>query len=431
MRISTPQMYQTGLSAMQRAQSKFNETSLQMSTGRRFLTPSDDPSGSAQSIQLDAAIKKTEQYQRNNDLAKPRLEQEEAQIEATQNALQRVRELVVAGNNDTYIKQNRTIIASEIRKLREDIIGIANLQDANDEYLFSGTRSQTAPFVTGSDGKVSYVGATGAGSVREVSITNTQNIAIGDTGATVFMEIPERSGLLNEAVPKSTNTGTLDVVSVGVNKLDDALNSSGQTLRIRFSYPTAHPGPVEYDVLDLDGNAVRNSAGDLISGNYGNTDAAGVFVPPTLSAQSLELAGRIVTITGAPANGDELISRPVSQVSVFQTLDDIATAFENSVTGTASSEDLSRATSIALRNIDSGLGRLDEVRTTVGLRISTLEMQTSLNDERVLDLSTTLSDVRDLDYAEAISRFKLQEVVLEAAQQTYVKVNKLSLFDFL
>ncbi|MBV5308598.1 flagellar hook-associated protein FlgL [Chromatium okenii] len=431
MRISTPQMYQGGLSAMQRAQSNFNKTSLQMSTGRSYLTPSDDPNGAAQTVQLDTNIKKTEQYQRNNDLAKPRLEQEEAQIVATQNVLQRVRELVVAGNNDTYIKQNRTIIASEIRKLREDIIGIANLKDANDEYLFAGARSHTEPFVTGTDGKVSYVGAIGAGSVREVSITNAQNVAIGDTGSAVFMEIPERSGLLNEAVPKSTNTGTLYVNSTSVTNLDDALNSSEQTLRIRFSYPPTNPGPVEYDVLDLDGNSVRNSSGDLISGIYGNTDAAGVFVAPTPSTQSIELAGRMVTITGEPADGDELISRPVSQVTIFQTLDDIATAFEDSLTGTIGSEALSRASSIALRNIDSGLGRLDEVRTTVGLRISTLEMQTGLNDERVLDLSTTLSDVRDLDYADAISRFKLQEAVLEAAQQTYVKVNKLSLFDFL
>ncbi|MBK1694277.1 flagellar hook-associated protein 3 [Chromatium weissei] len=431
MRISTPQMYQSGLSAMQRAQSNFNKTSLEMSTGRRFLTPSDDPNGSAQSVQLDAAIKKTEQYQRNNDLAKPRLMQEEAQIMATQNALQRVRELVVAGNNDTYTKQNRTIIVSEIRKLREDIIGIANLKDSNDEYLFAGTRPHTEPFVVGSDGKVSYVGAVGAGSVREVSITNAQNVAIGDTGAAVFMEVPERSGLLNEAVPKATNTGTLSVSSTGVNNLDDALNSSDQTLRIRFSYPAANPGAVEYEVLDLDGNAVRDSNGELISGHYGTTDAAGVFVLPTPSTQSIELVGRTITFTGEPANGDELISRPVSQVSIFQTLDDIATAFENSVTGTLSSEDLSRATSIAIRNIDSGLGRLDEVRTTIGLRVSTLEMQTGLNDERVLDLSTTLSDVRDLDYAEAISRFKLQEVVLEAAQQTYVQTSKMSLFDLL
>ena len=74
---------------------------------------------------------------------------------------------------------------------------------------------------------------------------------------------------------------------------------------------------------------------------------------------------------------------------------------------------------------------MNEVRTSVGLRLNTLDTQSELNDQRVVDLKTTLSDVRDLDYADAISRFKLQEVVLQAAQQTYVQVSRLSLFDFL
>jgi flagellar hook-associated protein 3 FlgL len=79
----------------------------------------------------------TEQYQRNSDYAKPKLEYEEAQIVALGNYMQRVRELVVAGNNDTYNPENRKIIASEIRQLREDILGLANSEDANGEYLFA------------------------------------------------------------------------------------------------------------------------------------------------------------------------------------------------------------------------------------------------------------------------------------------------------
>lgn len=431
MRISTPQIFNSGLAAMQRAQSKLNHTNLQLASGRTFLSPADDPSGAAQSVQLDAAIKKTEQYQRNNDLARPRLEQEEAQLDATQNALQRVRELVVAGSNDTYIHENRTMIAKEIRDLREDIIGIANFKEANGEYLFAGTRSHTEPFVVSDEGHVSYVGAEGDGAVRAVDITNTRQISIGDTGDAVFMAIPERSGLLTEAVPKATNGGTLGVTSVTSAHLEDALNSADQTLRIKFSYPATHPGAVEYDVLDIDGHAVRDRNGDLLSGTYGSTDASGLFMPPTPANQPLEFAGRRITIEGAPDDGDEIISRPTTQVSIFQTLEDIAVAFEQSLATQDDRDVLSKASSIALRNLDSGLKQFSEIRATVGLRLATLDTQSGLNDERILDLSNTISEVRDLDYADAISRFKLQEVVLEAAQQTYVQVNKMSLFDFL
>ncbi|TCT20614.1 flagellar hook-associated protein FlgL [Thiobaca trueperi] len=428
MRISTAQIFQSGLATMQRAQVDLNHTSLQMATGRRILTPSDDPSGAAQSVQLNAAVKATEQYQRNSDYAKPKLELEESQMIALDNYMQRARELVVAGNSDSYNQENRNYIASEIRQLRDDIFGLANTQDANGEYLFGGTRLEKAPFVAGDEKQVSYVGAEGAGAVREIAITSNRRIAAGDTGDYVFMEIPERSGLLTEVVPKSNppNSPNLKVPGVDmkseVANLQESLDSAGQTFRIVFE---EDGGAMTYKVLDPDGNSVKDSNGNLIGGPY-------------IANEPIEFAGRRVTLSvpnttppTVPGDGDELISRPVKQISIFQTLDDIATAFEKSLQGNESREALSQASSIALRNLDAGLERVNEVRTSVGVRLNSLDTQSDLNDQRLVDLKTTLSEVRDLDYADAISRFKLQEVVLQAAQQSYVQVSRLSLFDFL
>ncbi len=425
MRISTTQAFQSGISAIQNAQSKLNKTGLQMATGRRILTPADDPGGATQVVYFNAAIKTTEQYQRNADVALPRLEYEEAQLVATGNLLQRARELIIAGNNDTYNAENRRYIASEIRKLREDLLGLANSRDANDEYLFAGARSDTQPFRIGDDGRVIYVGATGPGAVRELDIGNNRRIAIGDTGAYVFMEIPERSGLVTEAVLRPGNS-LIGVPNVELKNeiadLQKALNNAGKTFRIQFQ---DQAGTLMYRVLDLDGNAIKDDQGKVIGGPY---------VPN----QPIEFAGRRVTLLlpdtippTLPADGDEILSRPLPQISIFQTLDDIAKAFEAPLTDAQGREQLSRATSIALRNLDAGLERLNEVRTSVGLRLSALEMHSTLNDERLLDLNSTLSEIQDLDYAEAISRFELQQVVFKAAQQTYVQTSRLSLFDFL
>ena len=46
-------------------------------------------------------------------------------------------------------------------------------------------------------------------------------------------------------------------------------------------------------------------------------------------------------------------------------------------------------------------------------------------------MQTARSEVEDLDYAEAISRFQQQLLALEAAQQTFSKVQSLSLFNYL
>jgi flagellar hook-associated protein 3 FlgL len=45
--------------------------------------------------------------------------------------------------------------------------------------------------------------------------------------------------------------------------------------------------------------------------------------------------------------------------------------------------------------------------------------------------SSDLSAVQDVDYAEAISRLNNQQLTLQAAQQTFIKVQGLSLFNFL
>lgn len=425
MRISTNQIFQSGVSAIQDAQSKLNKTGLQMATGRRILTPADDPGGATQVVYFNAAIKNTEQYQRNADLARPRLEYEESQLVAVGNLLQRARELIVAGNSDTYNAENRRYMAAEIRKLREDLLGLANSRDANDEYLFAGTRSDTQPFRMGDDGRVIYVGATGPGAVREVDLSTNRRIAIGDTGAHVFMEIPERSGLLTEAVfrPGASLIGVPNVeLKNEIANLQGALNNAGKTFRIQFQ---DQAGTLMYRVLDMDGNALKDDQGKVIGGP---------FVPN----QPMEFAGRRVTLIlpntippTLPADGDEILSRPLPQISVFQTLDDIAKALETPVTDEQGREQLSRATSIALRNLDSGLERINEVRTSVGLRLSAIDMHGELNDERLVDLNSTLSDIQDLDYAEAVSRFELQQVVFKAAQQTYVQTSRMSLFDFL
>jgi flagellar hook-associated protein 3 FlgL len=71
------------------------------------------------------------------------------------------------------------------------------------------------------------------------------------------------------------------------------------------------------------------------------------------------------------------------------------------------------------------------VRADVGVRQNQVENQQSLNEDFNLQLEQTLSSVQDLDYAQAISELNLQLTALQAAQQAYVKVQGLSLFNYL
>jgi len=84
-----------------------------------------------------------------------------------------------------------------------------------------------------------------------------------------------------------------------------------------------------------------------------------------------------------------------------------------------------------LGDLDGALNSFLQARTSVGGRLNALDNQELQNEKFVLDTKTTLSETQDLDYADAISQFHLQSTALQAAQQTFSKVNKLSLFDYL
>ena len=208
MRISTTQIFQTGIDQIQRGQAELNRTSLQLGRGERILNPSDDPGGTTQVNQFERFIQSTQQFQRNISNIQPRLQQEESALQGATEFLQRARELVVAGNNDSQTNETRGFLAGELRQLREGLLDIANTRDPNGEFLFAGTKSDQQPFRRDGAGTIQYEGAQGTGSVREVGISSNRRVQVGDDGARVFMDIPENDGRVGaEPDPDNTRVG--------------------------------------------------------------------------------------------------------------------------------------------------------------------------------------------------------------------------------
>ena len=81
--------------------------------------------------------------------------------------------------------------------------------------------------------------------------------------------------------------------------------------------------------------------------------------------------------------------------------------------------------------MDNAIGNVIDIRSRVGSRLSAIESQKFANDDIALQVAETMSDLQDLDYAEALSRLSLQAFGLEAAQQSFVRTQGLSLFNYL
>src|SRR6187549_681100 len=147
MRISTAGMHNTSISAILDHQVRMAKTQQQITTGKKFTTASEDPIGATRAAALDRTLADNEQYGRNSNIIETRLNYSEQAMADVTNVLQRVRELTLEGANTTLGPGERKAIATEIRQNAAALLDIANRTDANGEFLYAGTSTNTRPFV--------------------------------------------------------------------------------------------------------------------------------------------------------------------------------------------------------------------------------------------------------------------------------------------
>ena len=83
----------------------------------------------------------------------------------------------------------------------------------------------------------------------------------------------------------------------------------------------------------------------------------------------------------------------------------------------------------AIAAIDEHVGGLAGAQALIGARAARLEAETERLDRSQLELKSSLSKVEDTDMTEAIARLDRLSVVLEAAQASFARVSRLSLWD--
>ena len=149
------------------------------------------------------------------------------------------------------------------------------------------------------------------------------------------------------------------------------------------------------------------------------------------SGAPIVVAGMQTSITGAPANGDAFTLAPSTSQSVFATLSKIVAALNAPVSTPADSARLANDLNAALTDVDQSLDHMLSARADVGARLRELDSLSAGNADRKLQYEQSHSRLIDLDYNQALSDFAKQQLALEAAQKSFLKVSGLGLFDYL
>lgn len=403
MRISTSQIFQTGVEQLGTLQSNLARTQMQLSTNRRMLTAADDPVASARALEVSQSQSVNTQYATNRANARSSLSQVEAALQGTTLLLQDVQTMAVAAGNGALSQPDREAMATELAGRLDDLLGLANSNDGSGGYLFSGFKSTTLPFTKNATG-AAYNGDQGA---RQLQVGSARQLAISDSGSSVFENNPTGNGKF-VATAGTANTGA-GVISTG--SVTNAAALTGNDYQITFA-----DGGTTYTVIDQ------------ITG-LPPADAPGPM--PYTSGQQIVFDGMALDIKGVPADGDTFSVKSSQKQSVFETITDMINVLRTPATGAQGQAALTNGLGKAHENLASALDNVLGVRASVGARMKELDTLDSAGDDLNIQYAATLSNLQDLDMVAAISQFTQQQFALEAAQKSFKSMSGLSLFNYI
>lgn len=419
MRISSLQIFNTGVSNMQKGQTALAKTQEQISTGKNLNRPSDDPVAAAQILKYRRELAATETYQENITVSQRRLELEELTLQQINNAGDRLKELAIQGNNSTLNNQNRAGIANEAQQIQQFVLGLMNTKDAQGEHLFAGAKGDTQPFVADGQDGFSYAGDT---EVRFIQTGPSALIQSTDAGRDIFQVVSgdAQVDLLSTTAPAGFSISVNPASTLGETpEFDTFLEANGK----QDLFLTVNAAADTYSLQD--------SAGVMLS--TGSVPAA--IAPASTSVVEISPPGlRMDLGVNITALGTDISTtiRPVKpQHTLLTTAQTLIDALKTPITDQASREESGAKLARVIDEIGTSQDSLRQAVTQLGGRLVTLENQSSVNQDYDIFTQTALSNLEDLDYASAIAKFSFQEVALQAAQQTFARVNNLSLFNYL
>lgn len=438
MRISTIQAFNSSVSGMQKNYANVTRTQEQISTVKRILTPADDPVASVRLLQLSQEEALNAQYTSNNTAAQNSLYSEEATLSSIGTVLQRIREIAVQAGNGALDSTDRDSLGTELQQREDELLSLMNGKDASGHYLFGGSQSDQQPFVRNPDGSYTYLGDEGKTNVQVASSTF---IALGDNGKDLFENVFNANRVsTNHATVGVNADGTLSTGRISLGLVTDknaydttfpASNPPAATdgIGIHFLNSTDY---VVYDQATLPVgfnwatyNPVTPPAGQLTTGAIDTNTASTDFI---------SYGGVKVQIDGVPQTGDDfLVNRKPDEEkrSLLNTVSDLRKALQGSGDTQEDARVIRDAAAVGISNLDAVYTKVDAVRGSIGARLNTLDSTGDFIADVSLVNKAVKSDLEDLDYADAISRLSLQSTILSAAQQSYVKISGLSLFNFI
>ncbi len=233
MRISTNTIFDLGIAGIQQQSSAQVKTQQQLASGRRILTPADDPVAAARVLEVSQSKAINQQYDVNTNSAASALGLEDGTLTSIEILIQSVRDVAITAGGPSMDGAALKNLAVGLTASYQQLLGLANTKDGNGQYMFSGYKGATQPFSETLPGNVAYNGDQGQ---RLMQISPSRQIAVSDAGSDVFYQNKNGTNqslftTLNKLI-SDLNAGVTSNLQSSISDLDNGLN---QVLSVHVS----------------------------------------------------------------------------------------------------------------------------------------------------------------------------------------------------
>ncbi len=233
------------------------------------------------------------------------------------------------------------------------------------------------------------------------------------------------------------------IANTSLTGLDVSLGSITELLVTSRTTLVGNAGTLSANEKSILSTNLKASLQSLIG--FANTkDATGNYMYAGYQSDTVPFTA---TAMGATYNGDSqqqqlqvdsqrkmVVNVPGDSVfqaggnDVFSIYSDLITILDNPA---STDTDVTNGVAAALTNMDTAISNVANIRSSIGTRLNEIDALNDSGSSRELQYAQALSELVDLDYAQAISDLSQRKVVLEAAQQSFIQITGLSLFNYI
>jgi len=357
-----------------------------LSTGIRINKASDDAAGLGVSENLRIQTRGMEQALKNTQDAIALLNIADGALNEQADILQRMRELVVQAQNDTYTQTERDYMGQEFGLLMKELDRIATVTRYNGMQIFA-TPESSGNTNASIYGNVNGAPETAHKTLQSSSLGNVSSLGAGDKGSGHHFNM--MIGANYDQVDSSSYDSTRKFYSENAaNMITIAFGQMDSNALFHLNPPAADGG-LDLDGIGLFGDFSWGSSFPLPTGDMGDTFIQFAMGGNGTLKDKLNLIHKII-------DGDLSDVPDSTRGILFGTLD---------------------------TSSPTGLERVNQMRAKIGAMINRLEYSSNNLVNQIAQTQSAESVIRDTDFASETANFTKNQIITQSSTAMLAQAN--------